>query len=72
MKPVYGPDMGKPLRVGIIGLSAERGWAAAAHIPALHALSNDFELVGVANSKPRECAGCRGSLWLASRLQEHG
>jgi hypothetical protein len=30
----------KPLRVGMIGLSAERGWATAAHIPALRALSN--------------------------------
>jgi predicted dehydrogenase len=43
-------DMDKPLRVGIIGLSAERGWATAAHIPALHALSDDFELAGVANT----------------------
>lgn len=37
------------LRVGIIGLSAERGWGSVAHIPALHALSDDIELVGVAN-----------------------
>jgi len=36
--------MDKPLRVGIIGLGAERGWATAAHIPALHARSGDFEL----------------------------
>jgi predicted dehydrogenase len=42
--------MDKPLRVGIIGLGAERGWATAAHIPALHALSDDFELAGVANT----------------------
>jgi predicted dehydrogenase len=45
-------DMHKPLRVGIIGLSAERGWATAAHIPALHALSDDFEIAGVANTSP--------------------
>jgi predicted dehydrogenase len=37
-------------RVGIIGLSPKRGWATAAHVPALRALSNDFELVGVANT----------------------
>ena len=37
------------LRVGIIGLSAERGWGSVAHIPALHSLSDDIELVGVAN-----------------------
>ena len=42
--------MNKPLRIGIIGLGAERGWATAAHIPALHALSDDFELAGVANT----------------------
>ena len=42
--------MDKPLRVGIIGLGAERGWAAAAHIPALRGLSDDFELAGVANT----------------------
>jgi predicted dehydrogenase len=43
-------DMDKPLRIGIIGLGAERGWATAAHLPALHALSGDFELAGVANT----------------------
>jgi predicted dehydrogenase len=42
--------MEKRLRVGIIGLGVERGWATAAHIPALHALSDDFELAGVANT----------------------
>ena len=42
--------MERRLRVGIIGLSAERGWATAAHVPALRALSDDFELVGVANT----------------------
>lgn len=38
-------------RVGIVGLSAERGWAAAAHVPALRALSDHFELVAVANTR---------------------
>jgi predicted dehydrogenase len=42
--------MAKRFRVGIVGLSAERGWATAAHIPALRALSDHFELVGVANT----------------------
>ena len=44
--------MGKRFRVGIVGLSAKRGWAAAAHLPALRALSDDFDLIGVANSSP--------------------
>jgi predicted dehydrogenase len=46
---LYRIDMDSPLRVGIIGLGAERGWATAAHIPALHALSGDFEL-GIAQT----------------------
>jgi predicted dehydrogenase len=37
-------------RLGIVGLSAARGWATAAHVPALRALSDDFEIVGVANT----------------------
>lgn len=37
-------------RVGLIGLQPERSWAARAHVPALQALPNDFEIVGVANS----------------------
>jgi len=42
--------MNKRIRVGLVGLNASRGWAASAHIPALRALSEDFELVGVANT----------------------
>ena len=41
--------------VGIVGLTPERSWAAIAHVPALHALSDDFDLVGVANTS-RESA----------------
>jgi predicted dehydrogenase len=36
-------------KVGIVGLRSD-SWAAVAHIPALRALSSDYELVGVANS----------------------
>ena len=42
--------MEKRFRVGIVGLSAERGWATMAHIPALRALSDVFEIAGVANT----------------------
>jgi len=38
------------IRVGIVGLNVERGWAAAAHVPALRTLSAEYEIVGVANS----------------------
>jgi predicted dehydrogenase len=37
-------------RVGIVGLSTERGWGAAAHIPALRSVSDAFEIAGVANT----------------------
>ncbi|WP_156679075.1 Gfo/Idh/MocA family protein [Sphingomonas profundi] len=36
--------------VGIIGLQPGASWAAAAHLPALRALADDFAIVGVANS----------------------
>jgi predicted dehydrogenase len=38
------------LEIGIIGLQPGRSWAARAHIPALRALSETFEIVGVANT----------------------
>ena len=37
-------------KVGIVGLQPGRSWAARAHIPALRALSETFEIVGVANT----------------------
>ena len=42
--------MKKRFRVGIVGVSAQRGWGPAAHIPALRALSDVFETAGVANT----------------------
>jgi len=36
------------IRVGIVGGNAQRGWARDAHVPALLALAQDFELVAVA------------------------
>jgi len=44
-------DMSK-IRVGFIGLNPDSHWASTAHIPALASLSEDFEVVGVANSTP--------------------
>ncbi|MCF1422902.1 Gfo/Idh/MocA family protein [Mangrovimonas futianensis] len=38
------------IKVGFIGLNPGSHWAATAHLPALKALSNTFEVVGVANS----------------------
>ncbi len=42
--------LGQRFKVGIVGLQPGRSWAARAHIPALRALSETFEIVGVANT----------------------
>ena len=42
----------RPIRVGFIGLNPDSHWAAMAHLPALRYLSDDFEIVAVANSTP--------------------
>lgn len=42
--------MKKRFRVGIVGVSTERGWGTTAHIPALRAHSDAFEIAGVANT----------------------
>jgi predicted dehydrogenase len=41
---------GQRFTVGIVGLQPGRSWAAVAHIPALRALSETFEIAGVANT----------------------
>jgi predicted dehydrogenase len=41
---------GQRFKVGIVGVQPGRSWAARAHIPALCALSETFEIVGVANT----------------------
>lgn len=37
-------------KVGIVGLQPGRSWAAWAHVPALQALGDSYEIVGVANT----------------------
>ena len=39
------------LGVGIVGLEPKRSWAAMAHVPALRAMPDVFEIVGVANTR---------------------
>src|SRR5438270_7063409 len=41
----------KRIRVGIIGASPDRGWAAQAHIPALKSLADDFEITALSTSR---------------------
>jgi hypothetical protein len=45
----------KRFGVGIVGLQPGRSWIAVAHVPALRALSDDYKMIGVANSS-RESA----------------
>src|SRR5438477_8827869 len=47
------------IRVGCIGASPDRGWAAQAHIPALKSLSDDFEITALSTSR-RESADAAG------------
>jgi predicted dehydrogenase len=44
--------MGTPLKVGIIGASAERGWAKISHVPAVQGLEG-LELAAVATHNQR-------------------
>ncbi|WP_313807210.1 Gfo/Idh/MocA family oxidoreductase [Sphingobium sp.] len=37
----------RPLRVGIVGVSPDRGWASMAHIPAIQSLPEHFRLAAV-------------------------
>lgn len=41
----------KKIRVGIIGASPDRGWAARAHVPALLALPDSYGITAVATSR---------------------
>src|SRR6266436_4820058 len=52
----------KKIRVGIIGASPDRGWAADAHIPALKSLSDDFEITALSTSR-RESADAASKLF---------
>src|SRR5437868_1510223 len=52
----------KRIRVGIIGASPARGWAAQAHIPALRSLSEDFEITALSTSR-RESAAAAAKLF---------
>ncbi len=52
----------KRIRVGIVGASPKRGWAAQAHIPALRSLSDDFEITALSTSR-RESADAASKLF---------
>jgi predicted dehydrogenase len=41
---------GQRFKISIVGLQPGRSWPARAHVPALRALPESFEIVGVANT----------------------
>lgn len=45
-----GSEANTPIRVGVIGANPDRGWATAAHLPALAAMP-EFETVAVASTR---------------------
>jgi predicted dehydrogenase len=49
------------IRVGVVGASAERGWASASHLPAL-AAAPEYAVTAVAASSPEKAAAAAG-LW---------
>ncbi len=55
------------LRVGIVGLQPGRSWAARAHVPALRALPDTFEIAGVANSSFASAQAAVTEMALSSR-----
>ena len=55
-------QVGKKIRVGIIGANPDRGWASQAHIPALKSLSDDFEITALSTTR-RESAEAAGKLF---------
>jgi predicted dehydrogenase len=66
----------KKIRVGIIGASPDRGWAARAHVPALAALP-EYEITAVGTSRPESARaaarqfGAAQAFTDARQLAEH-
>jgi predicted dehydrogenase len=61
---------GSKLGVGIIGVSANRGWAAAAHIPALRALPN-YEIRALSASNAESARAVRDAFAVSAVFSDH-
>lgn len=55
----------KKIRVGIIGLSPQRGWAHDAHVPALRALADDYEITAACTSRIESATEAARTLGIA-------
>jgi predicted dehydrogenase len=58
------------LGVGVIGVSANRGWAAAAHIPALRALPN-YEIRALSASSPESARVAGDAFGVGAVFSDH-
>jgi predicted dehydrogenase len=61
---------GRAIGVGIIGLSASRGWAATAHLPALRSLP-DYEVRAVSGSTPDSAKKAAAAHGIAASCADH-
>ena len=59
-------------RVGIVGLQPGRSWAARAHIPALRALADTYEIAGVANTSRASAEAAAAACGLARGFENVG
>jgi len=55
------PTPSRVIRVGIVGLTPGRSWAARAHVPALRALPG-YDVIGVASASPESAAAAARAL----------
>ena len=60
----------RSIGVGIIGVSAERGWAAAAHIPALRALPN-YEIRALSARSPESARAAGEAFGVRAVFSDH-
>jgi predicted dehydrogenase len=63
---------GQRFKVGIVGLQPGRSWAARAHIPALRALSETFEVIGVANTSSASAQAAAAATGLTRAFADVG
>lgn len=59
------------IRVGIIGANPERGWAMRAHIPALQALVDDFEITALSTSQRASANAARERFGVPLAFDNH-
>lgn len=59
------------IRVGIIGANPDRGWAMRGHIPALRALSADYELTAVSTTRRASADAARTAFGVARAYDNH-